>query len=87
MRLEPDDGRLSSPVLRGGERSDSRTLPDKSAMLAVERLRKAGYTVDRVIALVDRDQGGTQLYQSAGLEFRAIFSLVEIQENLHSHSK
>ncbi len=59
----------------------------KSAMLAVERLRTAGYTVDRVIALVDRDQGGSQLYQSAGLDFRAIFSLAEIQENLHNHSQ
>ena len=30
VRLEPDDGKPSSPVLRGGERGDSRTLPDKS---------------------------------------------------------
>ncbi len=59
----------------------------KSAMLAVERLRTAGYSVDKVIALVDREQGGAELYQSAGLEFRALFSLVEIQENLHNHSK
>lgn len=51
----------------------------KSAMVAVERLRTAGYTVDKVIALVDRDEGGTQLYQSAGLDFRALFSLVEIK--------
>lgn len=28
VRLEPDDGKLSSPVLRGGKRGNSRTLPD-----------------------------------------------------------
>jgi len=28
IRLEPDDGKLSSPVLRGGESGDARTLPD-----------------------------------------------------------
>jgi len=51
----------------------------KSAMVAVERLRTAGYSVDRVIALVDREQGGAELYKSAGLEFQALFSLVEIK--------
>lgn len=52
----------------------------RSAMLAVERLRGVGYTVDRVIALVDREQGGAQFYQSVGLHFEAVFSLTEIQE-------
>ena len=28
-RLEPDDAKVSSPVLRGGERGDSLTSPDK----------------------------------------------------------
>ena len=51
----------------------------KSAMLAVERLQAAGYTVEEVIALVDRQQGGTELYQSAGLKFQAIYSISEIQ--------
>jgi hypothetical protein len=30
-RLEPDDEKLSSPVLRGGRNSDIPTLPDKTA--------------------------------------------------------
>jgi orotate phosphoribosyltransferase len=52
----------------------------QSALKAVERLKAAGYTVNQVIALVDRQQGGAELYQSAGLKFEALFSIEEIQE-------
>ncbi|MDJ0694404.1 orotate phosphoribosyltransferase [Mastigocoleus sp. MO_188.B34] len=52
----------------------------QSAMKAVTRLRDAGYTVEQVISLVDRLQGGAELYQSAGLKFSAIFSITEIQK-------
>ncbi|KST62319.1 orotate phosphoribosyltransferase [Mastigocoleus testarum] len=52
----------------------------QSAMKAVTRLRDAGYTVEQVISLVDRLQGGAELYQSAGLKFAAIFSITEIQQ-------
>jgi hypothetical protein len=30
-RLEPDDGKPSSPVLRGGSGSDAASLPDRNA--------------------------------------------------------
>lgn len=52
----------------------------QSALKAVERLREAGYSVEQVISLVDRQQGGAELYQSAGLQFEATFSILEIQE-------
>ncbi|BAY33294.1 orotate phosphoribosyltransferase [Nostoc carneum NIES-2107] len=52
----------------------------QSALKAVKRLQEAGYTVDQVIALVDRLQGGAELYQSAGLKFEALFSIEEIQK-------
>ncbi|HLO86045.1 MAG TPA: orotate phosphoribosyltransferase [Nostocaceae cyanobacterium] len=52
----------------------------QSALKAVERLRAAGYTVETVIALVDRLQGGAELYQSAGLQFTALFSIRDLQE-------
>lgn len=52
----------------------------QSALKAVDRLKDAGYTVDQVIALIDRKQGGAELYQSAGLKFEALFSIEEIQE-------
>lgn len=51
----------------------------KSALLAVERLQAAGYVVEQVIALVDREQGGAELYRSQGLTFNALFSITEIQ--------
>ncbi len=51
-----------------------------SAMKAVTRLRDAGYTVDRVISLVDRKQGGEEYYQSVNLQFQAVFSITDIQE-------
>jgi len=52
----------------------------QSALKAVERLRGAGYIVEQVIALVDRQQGGAELYQSVGLKFEAVFSIGDIQE-------
>ncbi|HEY9598932.1 MAG TPA: orotate phosphoribosyltransferase [Cyanophyceae cyanobacterium] len=52
----------------------------QSAMKAVERLKDAGYSVERVIALVDRQQGGAELYESAGLSFQAVFAIADIQE-------
>ncbi|WP_315786391.1 orotate phosphoribosyltransferase [Fischerella sp. JS2] len=52
----------------------------QSAMKAVERLRAADYTVNQVISLVDRQQGGAEFYESVGLNFQAIFTISEIQE-------
>lgn len=52
----------------------------KSAMLAVERLRAASYQVDTIMALVDREQGGTEFYQQQGLHFTPLFSIREIQQ-------
>jgi orotate phosphoribosyltransferase len=51
----------------------------QSAMKAVERLRAAGYSVNQVIALVDRQQGGAQFYQQSGLDFQTVFSIKDIQ--------
>jgi orotate phosphoribosyltransferase len=51
----------------------------KSAMLAVERLIDAGYKVNKIISLVDRQAGGAEFYQSQGLEFESIFTIADIQ--------
>ena len=50
-----------------------------SALKAVDRLQAAGYRVDRIVALVDRLQGGAELYASKGLAFDALFSIEDIQ--------
>lgn len=52
----------------------------QSALKAVERLQAAGYTVNRVISLIDRLQGGAELYKSAGLQFEALFSIQDLQQ-------
>jgi orotate phosphoribosyltransferase len=52
----------------------------QSALKAVERLRESGCKVDRIITLVDRHQGGAELYKSLGLEFNFMFSISEIKE-------
>jgi orotate phosphoribosyltransferase len=51
----------------------------QSALKAVERLRQAGYEVTQIIALVDRHQGGAELYQQEGLEFQTVFSIKDLQ--------
>ncbi|MGK7919726.1 MAG: orotate phosphoribosyltransferase [Trichodesmium sp.] len=53
-----------------------------SAMIAVNRLREAGYQVNHIISLVDREQGGRELYQKEGINFESIFTISELQVNL-----
>jgi len=52
----------------------------QSAMKAVTRLRDAGYTVNQVISLIDRQQGGAEYYKSVNLQFQTVFSITDIQE-------
>ena len=51
----------------------------KSALLAVERLQAVGYKVSQIISLVDRKQGGRELYESQKLQFQALFTIEELQ--------
>lgn len=51
-----------------------------SALQAVNRLREAGYEVDRILALVDRQQGGAELYVQEGLQFQALFQIDEVRD-------
>lgn len=52
----------------------------QSALKAVERLRQAGYQVSQIIALVDRLQGGAELYQQANISFQTVFSIQDLQK-------
>ena len=58
-----------------------------SALTAVERLIDAGYEVTQILALVDREQGGNELYQSKGIEFDALFSIREVQQRYQQVNK
>jgi len=61
----------------------------QSAMKAVKRLQDAGYQVNQIIALVDRQQGGGELYQAEGLEFHRLFTIDELKAHnaLNNSSK
>ena len=52
----------------------------QSAMKAVDRLREAGYRVEEVITLVDRQQGGAEFYKTVGLKFQTVFTIQDLQK-------
>ncbi len=49
-----------------------------SSLKAVNQLREAGYQVDRVVTIVDRQEGGLEAMTAAGLELHSLFLLDEI---------
>ena len=49
-----------------------------SSLKAVTQLREAGYQVERVVTIVDRQEGGLEAMTAAGLELRSLFLLDEI---------
>ena len=49
-----------------------------SSLKAVHQLRQAGYVVERVVAIVDRQEGGLEAMTAAGLELRSLFLLEEV---------
>ncbi len=51
----------------------------QSALKAVDRLTQAGYEVDQILALVDRQQGAAEHYANRNLPFQALFSIRDLQ--------
>lgn len=49
-----------------------------SALKAVNQLREAGYVVEQVVAIVDRQEGGAEAMTAAGLGLRSLFLLEEV---------
>jgi orotate phosphoribosyltransferase len=49
-----------------------------SALSAVTALREAGASIAGVMALVDRDEGGREAIEAAGLSLRALFRIGEL---------
>ena len=49
-----------------------------SALKAVEKVREAGYVVDRVVTIVDRQEGGADAIKEAGLELKSLFTLEDL---------
>jgi orotate phosphoribosyltransferase len=51
-----------------------------SALKAVAQLEEAGYQVQRVAAIVDRQEGGAEAMLEAGLDLRSLFVLEELAD-------
>ncbi|MEB3184214.1 MAG: orotate phosphoribosyltransferase [Cyanobacteriota bacterium] len=49
-----------------------------SALKAVQQLGEAGYRIERVVAIVDRQEGGAEAMAAAGLDLRSLFLLEEV---------
>ena len=49
-----------------------------SAIKAAEKLRDAGYVVDRVVSIVDRQEGGEDAMLKAGLQLSSLFTLEDL---------
>ena len=49
-----------------------------SSLKAVHQLRDAGYTVNRVVTIVDRQEGGQEAMANAGLELCSLFLLEHV---------
>tara|TARA_R100000008_G_scaffold55831_1_gene34286 strand:+ start:127 stop:636 length:510 start_codon:yes stop_codon:yes gene_type:complete len=54
------------------------TTTGASAIKAVEVLRNSGYHVNRVVTIVDRQEGAVDAMMEAGLEFRSLVTLEEL---------
>ena len=50
-----------------------------SAVKAAEKLRDAGYVVETVVAIVDRQEGGVEAMEKEGLKLRSIFTLEDFK--------
>jgi orotate phosphoribosyltransferase len=57
-----------------------------SALKAVDAVRNMGWKVLGILAVVDREQGGEELYHAANIPFRALFSISEIQGSTSENS-
>ena len=49
-----------------------------SALKAVTQLREAGFLIERVAAIVDRQEGGREAMEAAHLDLRSLFLLEEV---------
>ena len=49
-----------------------------SSIQAVNQIKEAGYSVQRVITIVDREEGGQQAMDQAGLQLVSLFRLSEV---------
>ena len=72
---------IEGPVLSEGSKVtvlEDVVTSGASAITAAQKLRLAGYVVDRVVSIVDRQEGGEDAMLKAGLQLRSLFTLEDL---------
>ena len=54
------------------------TTTGGSAIKAVEKLREAGYVVDRIVTIVDRQEGALEAMATKDIELRRLFTIDDL---------
>jgi len=72
---------IEGPVLPEGSKVtvlEDVVTTGESSMFAVEKLRDAGYIVERVVCVVNRQEGGREFLESKGLKLISLFKLEDL---------
>ena len=72
---------IEGPVLPEGSKVtvlEDVVTTGESSMFAVEKLRDAGYVVERVVCIVNRQEGGREFLESKGLKLISLFKLEDL---------
>ena len=72
---------IEGPVLPEGSKVtvlEDVVTTGESSMFAVEKLRDAGYIVERVVCVVNRQEGGREFLESKGLRLISLFKLEDL---------
>ena len=72
---------IEGPVLPEGSKVtvlEDVVTTGESSMFAVEKLRDAGYVVERVVCVVNRQEGGREFLESKGLRLISLFRLEDL---------
>ena len=72
---------IEGPVLPEGSKVtvlEDVVTTGESSFFAVEKLRDAGYVVERVVCIVNRQEGGREFLESKGLRLVSLFQLEDL---------
>ena len=72
---------IEGPVLPEGSKVtvlEDVVTTGESSLFAVEKLRDAGYVVERVVCVVNRQEGGREFLESNGLKLVSLFKLEDL---------
>ena len=79
--------------VEGHDRSPSRVVivddvvtTGESTIKAMEGAKAAGFTIEQILVLVDRMEGGTETLKATGLPYQAIFTIDDLKRFRSNHS-